>query len=594
MASQDVVTLAEQVATGFEALQDEYKKLFGQHQSVERKLATAREQYNELAKLCGSGAITTPPLSLASSPATNKAQPALPDVATIIDRRQEETDSGAAEKVRLAATAVQSLRRRSLRQTSNFDGVKIWSGPAADRPELACSTMPSISESPLEQDFTIEGKPSKLGCPFASMAGKKLSSHAASVLSRYNTRESIGAVPSTPLSSVSRVDGRESISRRGSRRASFLDPIKAEICGISDHNDPVEVEHAAQSHELEEQPHVVPVENAEAGVCPIRFLDQHSPEEVATYFEKHKHQLPRSHEVCVRRYQSNEEQIRQLDAKYGNLVSMIQGLGAKHKELLPDEPAEEEEEEVVEFDKKSEEKVRKWASSVSVLAVDGQDAGRGLDEVRDVNVDVDADADVEARRPHFERPLREIRVGESPSRPWGIPVPARYVEKSGSETSTQPVQISSSPAPPSSPGLPRDGEAEAEHEDEVEGERKAVLKARGGGGGKCPLGFDRAGDAAAAAPDTVRAAPASTMKEEKVEVQHSPSPAIKAAQRMPNFLAPPHIQQQQQQQQQQRKQAPADETGEVSRMVFTGPVFIGYSAEDAAKILRGAGLGGPA
>ena len=61
-------------------------------------------------------------------------------------------------------------------------------------------------------------------------------------------------------------------------------------------------------------------ENTDVGVCPIRFLDQHSPEEVATYFEKHKHELPRSHEVCVRRYQKNEEQIRKLDAKYGSPV----------------------------------------------------------------------------------------------------------------------------------------------------------------------------------------------------------------------------------------------------------------------------------
>jgi hypothetical protein len=30
---------------------------------------------------------------------------------------------------------------------------------------------------------------------------------------------------------------------------------------------------------------------------------------------------------------------------------------------------------------------------------------------------------------------------------------------------------------------------------------------------------------------------------------------------------------------------------EQSRMVFTGPVFIGYSAEDAAKILRESRLG---
>ena len=28
------------------------------------------------------------------------------------------------------------------------------------------------------------------------------------------------------------------------------------------------------------------------------------------------------------------------------------------------------------------------------------------------------------------------------------------------------------------------------------------------------------------------------------------------------------------------------------QMLFTGPVFIGYSAEDAAKILRDSGLGG--
>lgn len=36
--------LVQQLAAGFEALQDEYQKLYGQHQSLERKLATAREQ----------------------------------------------------------------------------------------------------------------------------------------------------------------------------------------------------------------------------------------------------------------------------------------------------------------------------------------------------------------------------------------------------------------------------------------------------------------------------------------------------------------------------------------------------------------------
>ncbi|KAK3060873.1 hypothetical protein LTR53_019968, partial [Teratosphaeriaceae sp. CCFEE 6253] len=103
----------------------------------------------------------------------------------------------------------------------------------------------------------------------------------------------MGGLPSTPLSSVSRVNGRESLSRRGSRRTSFADPIKAEICGLSDHN---EQGSAAVSERIESRRHVEVVEEAELGVCPIRFMDQHSPEEVATYFEKHKHELPRSHE----------------------------------------------------------------------------------------------------------------------------------------------------------------------------------------------------------------------------------------------------------------------------------------------------------
>lgn len=36
--------LVKQLSVGFEALQDEYQKLHNQHQALERKLATAREQ----------------------------------------------------------------------------------------------------------------------------------------------------------------------------------------------------------------------------------------------------------------------------------------------------------------------------------------------------------------------------------------------------------------------------------------------------------------------------------------------------------------------------------------------------------------------
>ena len=36
--------LVKELSTGFETLQEEYQKLFGQHEALERKLATARDQ----------------------------------------------------------------------------------------------------------------------------------------------------------------------------------------------------------------------------------------------------------------------------------------------------------------------------------------------------------------------------------------------------------------------------------------------------------------------------------------------------------------------------------------------------------------------
>lgn len=44
MGDTQTQLLVEQLAAGFETLQDEYRKLFAQHSVVERKLATAREQ----------------------------------------------------------------------------------------------------------------------------------------------------------------------------------------------------------------------------------------------------------------------------------------------------------------------------------------------------------------------------------------------------------------------------------------------------------------------------------------------------------------------------------------------------------------------
>ena len=395
--------------------------------------------------------------------------------------------------------------------------------------------MPSISESPLEQDFTVEGRPSKLGCPFASMAGKKLSSHAASVLSRYNPGGSASGSPAnvqlegSVRSSVSRVNGKESFARRtsGDRRTSFADPIKAEICGLDSHNPNLAQEEDHESPLSERaafRAHVS--QQQEVGVCPIRFLDQHSPEEVATYFENHKHELPRSHEVCVKRYQSNEKQIRELDAKYGNLVSMIQGLGEKHQNYLPKEP---DAEEAVEEDSKRDETVRKWASSVSAQAGE------------------DHPGEQEDRTPHFERPLRDVRVGESPSRPWGISVPAKYLEEAAarSEGSSSPVKIKTT-------GLEARDASKTKRED-----------------AGCPFGFGKADTAPAKAkttqPNETTAQPMFIDLEAKVQNaarQHEGTNEL------------------------------YDESSK--RMVFTGPVFIGYGAEDAARILRESGLARPA
>lgn len=158
-----------------------------------------------------------------------------------------------------------------------------------------------------------------------------------------------------------------------------------------------------------------PSATGSASKCPIRFLDHYSPEEVAQYFETHKHEIPRSHEVCVKRYQSNAKSIRQLDAKYGSLVNMIQGLGAKHQPLLP---AENEETKSHSLHGKSILKIEKWAEGV-----DYNPSSEALGEPDASNPQPEQG---ESRQSHFQRPLRAVRVGESPSRPWGVSIPLPY------------------------------------------------------------------------------------------------------------------------------------------------------------------------
>ena len=148
-------------------------------------------------------------------------------------------------------------------------------------------------------------------------------------------------------------------------------------------------------------------ESSEAGSvskCPIRMLDERPPEEIAEYFETHKHEIPRSHEICIKRYQRNEQSIRELDARYGSLVNMIQGLGMKHQPLLHNKDG-------ADAHAKPSDAVEKWAN--------GHVHSPGA-----AGIASDEGADPEEREGYFDRPLKEVRVGESPSRPWGISVPA--------------------------------------------------------------------------------------------------------------------------------------------------------------------------
>ncbi|KAL8731217.1 MAG: hypothetical protein Q9181_004376 [Wetmoreana brouardii] len=176
--------------------------------------------------------------------------------------------------------------------------------------------------------------------------------------------------------------------------------------------------------------------------CPIRFLDQHSPEELAAYFKNHSHELPRSHEICVKRYQRNEDQIKLLDHKYGSLVNMIQGLGQKHQPLLHTRV----EDVIISEGRASQEKTETWTANIN-------------HDRKSPAGDASAEDIASERNGHFDRPLKEIRVGESPSRPWGISVPqGAHIPPSAASSQGKPdVDISNEPEPPTPMTAPEQG-----------------------------------------------------------------------------------------------------------------------------------------
>jgi hypothetical protein len=410
--------------------------------------------------------------------------------------------------------------RRAAQQLAALEEPSKTSLSSRETESPAADTVTSMS-TVLEQDFTVEGKKGDLRCPFS--AGQ---TDGAAEAHLHNEAAEDGRQDPTPHLSA--------------------DPI----C-------------AAMYEEALPQP--APPVNGSTGVCPIRFLDQHSPEEVAHYVETHKHELPRSHEVCLSRYQRSEDQIRKLDAKYGNLVSMIQDLSQLHKPMLPDQEPQYQSE----VDRASNQRVESWAQAVSVTA---------SEPLEEDGIPAEDD-DAAERQSHFDRPLKEVRVGESPSRPWGISVP--IYEPIGPSDDGQPV--SPPPAPVRMPSPIR-------HDESPKLARK------------CPFDHTKLTGANALRPGTPKAEenPGSQAESPKVALPFTPgsqrapeddgesvfsprgpvnsgppplrsrvSPVVQP--QPPAFLNP---------------QETKGSYGNAPQMVFTGPVFIGYPIEQAIQFMQ--------
>ncbi|KAJ8129392.1 hypothetical protein O1611_g4238 [Lasiodiplodia mahajangana] len=378
--------------------------------------------------------------------------------------------------------------REGRRVASSLTDFSKSSQTSRSRDSLDPTTMTSMSTI-LEQDFTVEGKKGSLDCPF-----------------------------SQPSEQEPQDNGRQTHQD-----------------ATTQHEDPI---CATMFDEMGSQP--------AAAKCPIRYLDQHSPEEIAEYLEKHKHELPRSHEVCVRRYQKNEDHVRKLDAKYGNLVSMVEGLSKIHQPMLPEQDTRPQSD----VERASNDRVQDWAHTVSATVADDPDQTALGDGEED-----------EERQSHFNRTLKEVRVGESPSRPWGISVP---VFSDGQSSQGIPRERPESP-PPAPVHMPSPNPNIGTPSQKV---------------GKCP--FDHSKLASImndVTPhkqedkDSIRLADIPPLNQPFTPAQHAP-PAQTATSPMtqPAFFNTGEL--------------PHSKTGGAPQMVFTGPVFIGYPVEQAIQFMQ--------
>ncbi|KAH8602803.1 hypothetical protein B0O99DRAFT_587877 [Bisporella sp. PMI_857] len=490
--------LTNTLTENFKILADQVQLLNDRNTILEQKLRFANESFQGLADKY---AIIQPEISSIVSQIQLPLDLNDSDRAGVVPlplRAASTSKDQTSAAIRDGRRAIQRLVVLGRISKSSTASGKSISGTSSNR--FSTRRTSSCLSTVLEQDFTVPGKKSSLLCPYAAQID--------AVKPATDTQYSQGGGTMDSDRLLTPSDSKDPTPHRSA------DPICAAMYAETMNSPPPSV-------------------TGPATKCPIRYLDQHSPEEVARYFETHKHEIPRSHEICVKRYQRNEDDIRKLDAKYGNLVSMIQGLGQKHQPMLP---AKEETERVEDDEHMSNERVENWAQAVSA---DG------------INEDVGSAPSIheDDRESRFDRPLKEIRVGESPSRPWGISVPVL-------DPPSEQRAISPPPAPVSAGHIPKSS-------------------------AKCPFGFDQE----------------PKLEDASTHLNVAPSEVVKSTAKCPF----PHEQKASQNEPQEPLPGPraspgpqpmfdepevAKGGGRAPQMIFTGPVFIGYPVDQAVALMQ--------
>ncbi|OJD17125.1 hypothetical protein AJ78_02770 [Emergomyces pasteurianus Ep9510] len=474
------------LARGFDALIETIQKLTRQERALWSKLQFAHDEYLKLANQLPSPSATETEIAEKISPVPFQKTNCntTPDhTGWIYD--VEKAGYITASELEVIARGLEAYRGLADRRAAR-DGYHHQSN------NTCLVAVDAKARSSIEHDFTVKGVQGNLRCPFAIPNGNGISPKLVNI---------------NPDACAQDLDPIKAESHQGTRSASVQDT---------------------------------------AARCPIRYLDDHSPEEVAKYFQNHKHEIPRSHAICIQRYQKNSQSVRQLDEKYGDMVNMIKGLGLYHQPYLPStqDPGNHDSGSV------SVGRVEKWAEDVTAKSPEI--------EAMPVSYQGGDNAEEEdERRSHFNRPLRDVRVGESPSRPWGIHVPI-------SQKVAQSPVIS-----PNAPVIGDGGTRVADYDRDTL-QRSSVSTSMPEkpksppAAGRCPFhSLVDKGDQPA--PTLPRSAAADVQSEESSRRHH--------LDKLPSLPNP--------------SESPSHPSSPVlSKMVFHGPVFFGYSAEEAATLIQ--------